>query len=133
MGYMFYNAKFNGNIAAWNVSEVLDMSYMFYGGFFNHDIQYWNIQSTTSIEGFFDYQRWNDFEKPTAYHWLLASTHSDILEQYPQDWKEHFNTHISIAQGVTSSPHEAAMLLYTIWKTTDKSEKLDFDFCMDDI
>merc|ERR1719401_2098001 len=47
---MFHHArKFNGNISAWKVDKVTDMSEMFNGAYqFNIDISAWNIHRVKS-------------------------------------------------------------------------------------
>ena len=43
MDYIFYWAKFNGDISNWDVSNVTSMKGMFYSSKFNGDLSKWKI------------------------------------------------------------------------------------------
>ena len=54
MSRLFYGLDFNGNISAWDVSNVDNMFYMFYKcKSFNQDISSWNVSNVTSMSGMF--------------------------------------------------------------------------------
>ena len=55
---MFYNSKFNGDISAWDVSNVTNMSCMFYHCSFsgeNGDISVWDVSNVRSMSYMFNY------------------------------------------------------------------------------
>ena len=71
MSSMFSSAKkFNGNISGWNVSSVTDMSYMFDTAFsFNQHLNGWNVSGVTNMNYmFFD----SYFNKPLN-SWNVSS------------------------------------------------------------
>jgi surface protein len=51
---MFLESKFNGDISAWNVSNVQNMAYMFADSMFNGDISQWDISNVKDMEDMFD-------------------------------------------------------------------------------
>ena len=53
MSGMFYASNFNGNISGWDVSGVTDMSGMFRDSKFNQDIGDWNVSSVVDMSEMF--------------------------------------------------------------------------------
>jgi surface protein len=56
MGSMFYGASsFNGDLSAWNTTNVTDMGYMFYrASSFNGDLSTWNTSNVTNMNSMFE-------------------------------------------------------------------------------
>ena len=54
MSNLFRNTVFNGDISAWDVSNVKDMSCMFYWcTSFNQDISNWDVSNVTNMRYMF--------------------------------------------------------------------------------
>ena len=54
MSYLFEYTNFNGNIYAWDVSNVTNMKLVFYGcESFNQDISSWDVSNVTNMKGMF--------------------------------------------------------------------------------
>ena len=55
MEQMFYGAsRFNSDLSAWNVSQVMSMRYMFAGAkSFDGDLSAWNVARVTHMGGIF--------------------------------------------------------------------------------
>ena len=54
MSYLFGDTNFNGDISAWDVSNVTNMHGMFYNcRYFNKDISNWDVSNVTDMYGMF--------------------------------------------------------------------------------
>ena len=54
MSQMFYEAKFNGDISNWDVSNVVNIHGMFYLSNFGGDISNWNTSNVIDLEEIYD-------------------------------------------------------------------------------
>lgn len=128
-------SAFNGNIGAWNVSNIINFSYGFYGcTSLNQDVSLWNISSGTALGRLFgncsnmnpDMSGW-DISNVTDMTGMLANTnHSTVnYDAMLIAWSQ-----LTVKSGVnfqtsakysSSSSDERAILIGTInnWNITD--------------
>ena len=59
MGGMFALSLFNGDISAWNVSNVKYMRSMFHSSIFKGDISGWNVLNVKDMSRIFAYSNFN--------------------------------------------------------------------------
>lgn len=66
MDSMFFECtKFNSNISTWDVSNVTDMNYMFYScKAFNQDISSWDVSKVKDFDNIFLYCKIEEKHKP---------------------------------------------------------------------
>ena len=93
MSNLFENTNFNGDISAWDVSNVIDMQYMFYFCVkFNQDISNWDVSNVTDMRGMFysankfnqDISKW-DVSNVTNTGYIF--TNCPIEEKYKPKFK----------------------------------------------